>query len=360
MVRWNFRALRRPLLLATGVLAMVVLLAWLMGAFHRRTPPGNGTPAPRSVPAGERLVVAPVRVRRHETAIGTIRAVHETVVASRILGRVRTLAITRAGQPVQKDDVLVELDADDLRAQAEQARAVLRVAETRRDKAKTDFTRSEALVREGVAAGDRLDTDRSSLAAAEAEVERARQTVSGADSALAFATVRAPLTGIVVDKLVSVGDVVQPGQPICSLYDPTRLQLVAVLREELAGRLRIGQQVDVTLDSLGKTCQGQVAEIVPAAEAKTRSFEVKVTGPCQPGVVTGMFGRLLVPLDEEDELRVPGRAVQSIGQLDFVTVVANETAARRYVRTGRRTGDDVEILSGLTTGEVVLAPAAPR
>lgn len=360
MVRWHLRALRRPLLLAAGVLAMVVLLLWLMGAFHHRTQPGDGAPTQHPAPAGQRIAVQPVRVRRHETAIGTIRAVHETVVASRILGRVRTLSIQRAGQPVQKDEVLVELDADDLRAQAEQARAALRVAETRRDKAKTDFDRSEALVREGVAAPDRLDTDRSTLVAAEAEVERARQTVSGADSALAFATVRAPLTGIVVDKLVSVGDVVQPGQPICSLYDPTRLQLVAVLREELAGRLRIGQPVDVALEALGKTCQGQVAEIVPAAEARTRSFEVKVTGPCQPGVVTGMFGRLLVPLDEEDELRVPKHAVQSIGQLDFVTVVANGTAARRYVRTGRRAGDDVEILSGLAAGEVVLAPAVPR
>lgn len=360
MVRWNPSALRRPLLIVAGIAAMVSMLAWLMGAFRTRLPP-RSEPLPSAArPAGERLTLSPVRTRRTEDAVGTVRAVHETVVASRILARVRTLAIQRAGQPVAKDDVLVELEDGDLRALADQARAALRVAETRRDKAQLDLARTEALAKEGIAASDRLETDRAARTAAEAEVERSRQGVAAAESALSFATVRAPIAGIVVDKKVNVGDVVQPGQTICALYDPTRLQLVAVVREELAGRLRIGQDVDVTLDALGQDCRGQVAEIVPAAEARSRSFEVKVTGPCHTGVVTGMFGRLHVPLDEIDELRVPARAVQSIGQLDFVTVFAGDTPARRYVRTGRTTGDAIEITSGLAAGETILVPPQPR
>ena len=348
------RRIRSALPVVAGVLAIVLLLAWLMGAFHHRVPPGPGASPPPTAPAGTPHTVALARVPRHETAVGTVRAIHETVVASRLLGHITTLAITRAGQPVQQDEVLAELDASDLRAIAEQARAALKVATTHRDKAQLDLARTEQLVQQGAAAGDRRDTDRAALAAAEAELERATQLVAAADSAVRFATIRAPIAGIVVDKQVQQGDVVQPGQAICTLYDPTRLMLVAVVREELAGRLAIGQEVDVTIDALGKTCRGRVAEIVPTANVRSRSFEVKITGPCQAGVVTGMFGRLHIPLGEVDQLCVPQRAVQSIGQLDFVTVLADGRASRRYVRLGEATGDRVQVLSGLAADEVVL------
>lgn len=337
-----------------GVAAIALLLLWLMGAFHRRLPPGPPAPPGGATTEGEHLRVVPTRRRVSEPAVGSVRAVHETVVASRILGRVATLAIQRAGQAVAKDEVLVELEASDLRAVAEQARAVHKVARTRADKARLDFTRTEQLVRQGAAPGDQLDTDRAALAAAEAEVERAAQNVAAAETAVSFATIRAPMQGIVVDKQVQQGDIVQPGQPICTLYDPTQLQLVAVVREELAGRLVLGQEVEVTLTALDKTCRGRVAEIVPTANVVSRSFEVKITGPCQPGVVTGMFGRLQIPLDEVDELRVPVRGVRSIGQLDFVDVVHGGRTMRRFVRLGERHGDTVAVLSGLQAGETIV------
>jgi membrane fusion protein, multidrug efflux system len=357
MARHAFLHWRRPAAFAGGLAAIVLLLAWLMGAFHHRVPPGPPVAQPSMPIAGERWTVTMQRRRTTEAAVGTVRAIHETVVASRILGRIVTLAIERAGQPVQQGEVLVEIEANDLRAVADQARAAHQVALTHRDKARLDLARTEQLVQQGAAAGDRLDTDRALAAAAEAEVERAVQHVAAADTAVGFATIRAPLGGIVVDKQVQAGDVVQPGQPICTLYDPTRLQLVAVVREELAGRLVVGQEVDVTLEALGKSCRGRVAEIVPAANVASRSFEVKITGPCQPGVVTGMFGRLHIPLDEVDELRIPGRAVRSIGQLDFVDVVVDGRAARRFVRLGTRDGDTVQVLSGLRAGEIIVLPA---
>jgi RND family efflux transporter MFP subunit len=350
-----YSRLRRPLLVAAGILSMALLLAWLLGAFHHRVPPGDAAESRPPAPDDPRHTVQMVRTRATESAVGTIRAIRETAVASRILGRIAKLTIERAGQPVEQGDLLVEIESSDLAALVEQARAQLRVAETRRDKARIDLDRTKELVQQGVAAPDRLELDQAAFDAAAAEAERARQSLSGAESALSFATIRAPITGIVVDKLVQAGDILQPGQPICSLYDPTRLQLVAVVREELAGRLKVGQQVDVTLDALGKQCTGTVAEIVPTTQVQSRAFEVKVTGPCEPGVVTGMFGRLHVPLGDRDELRVPQTAVQSVGQLDFVYVVDTEQKlARRYVRLGRRSDDAVEVLSGLLPGEVIL------
>ena len=194
----------------------------------------------------------------------------------------RSLAIERAGQPVKEGQVLAELAADDLQASVEQARAAVRAAETRRDKARIDLDRTTDLVQKGVAAQDRLDADSATFRAAEAQLEQSKQVLAGAESSLGFATVTAPIDGIVVDKKVQVGDIVQPGQVICSLYDPTRLQLVAIVREELAGRLAPGQDVDVGIDALGKQCKGTVAEVVPVLVA----VSVNVSGPSNTGGVS--------------------------------------------------------------------------
>jgi RND family efflux transporter MFP subunit len=349
----------RTLTVLSGIAAMALLLAWLMGAFRTRVVPGEELARRAKVDVAATVVVEAREESQSESAVGTIRAVRETSVAARILGRVKALAIERAGQPVQQGQVIAELFAEDLQAAVEQARASLLASETRRDKARIDLDRTTDLVQKGVAAQDRLDADSAAFRAADAQVEQSKQALAGAESALSFATVKAPIDGIVVDKKVQVGDVVQPGQAICSLYDPTRLQLVAIVREELAGKLQPGQQVDVGIDALGKQCRGTVAEIVPEASAASRSFEVKVTGPCQPGIVTGMFGRLDVPLGVRRTLRVPERAIVRTGQLDFVYAVgADGTATRRYVRLGVATATGVEALSGIVAGERIVADAA--
>jgi RND family efflux transporter MFP subunit len=166
------------------------------------------------------------------------------------------------------------------------------------------------------------------------------------------------MNAVVIDKKVDVGDMVSLGQPLATLFDPKRMQLVATVRESLAHRLQVGQEIAVRVDGLNKQCGGTVSEIVPEAQAASRSFQVKVTGPCPAGVYTGMFGRLLIPLGDEQVLVVPRRAVRLVGQLELVDVAENGRTTRRAVRTGRSFGDDVEVLSGLREGEQVTVPPA--
>ena len=99
---------------------------------------------------------------------------------------------------------------------------------------------------------------------------------------------------------------------------------------------------------------------MPEAQSNSRTFQVKVTGPCPPGIYSGMFGRILIPLGEEQVLVIPGRAVQHVGQLQLVDVVQDDRVARRSIRTGRRLAEDVEVLSGLREGEQVVVPASAR
>ena len=178
-------------------------------------------------------------------------------------------------------------------------------------------------------------------------------------SLLEYATILAPMDGTVVDKKVDVGDTAMPGQVLATLYDPKRMQLVASVRETNAYRLKVGQQLGVRLDVLDKVCAATISEIVPEAQAASRSFQVKVTGPCPEGIYTGMFGRLLIPLDDEEILVIPQRAVQKVGQLEMVDVSVEGEIRRRAIRTGRIIDGDCEVLSGLVPGEKVVVPATP-
>jgi len=341
------------------LVVVVLLLIWLAGGFHRkidRSPPKHDARASAQADSmGERETV-PVRVRqvpRVETAVGTVRAVHETALASKLLAKIMEVNVT-AGQAVTKGQILMKLDDEDLVARVQQANATTDAARSARDQAKIEYDRIKALIEKEAASKIEWDRVQSALKSAEAELQRADQTVKEATTVLGYCTIRSPMDGVVVDKRVEVGDTASPGQVLLKLFDPTRMQLVASVRESLTRRLKVGQTIGVRIDTLEHTCDGRISEIVPEAEAASRSFSVKVTGPCPPGVYSGMFGRILIPLDVESILVIPQTAVEQVGQLQLVGVVEEGQLRRRAVKLGRVFDDEVEVLSGLREGEMVV------
>lgn len=342
-----------------GLAGLVLIVAWLSGAFMSKTDPGrtDGTPV-RELTSGEIVAVEARTVPLITRAVGTIRAVHETAVGSRLLAHVEEVNVT-AGQQVAKGDVLVALDQADIEAQLRQATARLDAAKAREARAKNDFDRLTELRERNAASQQELNDAQRAYEVAVADVEAARQAVEEASAQLEYATVRSPINGVVIDKQVEVGDLAQPGQTLVTLYEPNKLQLVAAVPERLAFDLAVGDDVDVEVEALGMQCTGQISEIVPQASPASRSLDVKVTGPCPPGVMSGMFGRLLIPEGTRTQLLVPRTAVRTVGQLEFVQAVIErdgmQVAERRFVRTGETVGGKVEILSGLEAGEKVVA-----
>lgn len=351
-------------LTAMGVgfaVVVILLLMALAGVFHSKigehaagVQPAAGRPVGNAPLVAARVITRPAT----EEAVGTIRATHEAAVASKLLAKVVEVNV-QAGEVVSSGDVLVRLDQEDLQARFEQAQAAVAAAQAARDQAQVERDRVERLAEQKVAAPIELERVQTALKAAEAELERAQQARREAETILSYATIRSPIAGIVVDKQVEVGDTVTPGSVLVTLYDPTQMQLVASVRESLAQRLAVGQTLGVRIDALNKTCDGHVSEIVPRAEAASRSFLVKVTGPCPPGIYSGMFGRLLIPLDDEEILVIPRAAVRQVGQLHLVDVADDDVLRRRVVQLGRSFGEDVEVLAGIRPGEqVALEPTA--
>ena len=353
--KWADWGSRAAILLVFAV-GVTVLLLWLAGKFA----PKVSMQAERVSASEDKApgIVAEVRLVRLplvETAVGTIRPVHETTIGAKLLARVVEVNL-KAGQVVKAGDVLVRLDDMDLRARRRQAEAVLNAAEAARVQAEADANRSANLLKSKAVSRQENERAGTALKSADAELSRAKESINEIQATLDWATIRSPIRGIVIDKKVDVGDMVTPGQMLATLFDPKRMQLVASVRESLAHRLKVGQPIEVQIENFNKQCTGTISEIVPEAESSSRAFQVKVTGPCPEGVYSGMFGRILIPLDEEQVLVIPRQAVQSVGQLDLVNVATHGAVSRRAVRLGRTIGEDVEVLSGLREGERVQVP----
>lgn len=341
--------------------AVVALMMWLVGSFKPKIDPNAlAVGDPRPVGAARVLVLTPVTLPRTETAVGTIQPVHRVEVASRILARALEVNVT-AGQSVAKGDILARLEDTDLKSRLSQAQSAVSQAQAALDLARIEESRMRnAFEKNGVAAID-LDRAVNALKGAEAALSRAKQAEDETKTIMDYAIIRSPIDGTVVDKRINSGDTVSPGQVVVTVLDPTRMQLVASVRESLSHRLTVGGTVSVKVDIMDEACDGTVSEIVPEALGASRSFQVKVTGPCPEGVYAGMFGRLIIPVASEDVLLVPRNAVQTIGQVDCVDVAINNVRVRRAVRIGREIDGQLEIISGLAPGEsIVIDDAKPN
>ena len=344
-------------LLASGLFVIIMLL-WMSGKFTSKVPAKVLNPAGQNI-NGNIIPVRLVKMPLIESAVGTVQAVHETTIASKLLSRVIEMNI-KAGQVVKENDVLMRLDETDLRAKLQQAKSSVAMTEAAHNQAVIDEKRLGTLIKSNAISQQAYDKSVTNLKSSDAELKRAQEAVNETQSILDYATVLSPMDGIVIDKKVEVGDTVIPGQMLLKLFDPTRMQMVASVRESLAYKLKVGQEIGVNVDTLDKVCSGTVSEIVPESSSTSRTFQVKVTGPCPPGIYSGMFGRIYIPLADEQVLVVPAKVIMKFGQIEMVNIVHKGQIIRRTVRTGRTFGGDIEILSGLREGEKAIVPAAPE
>ncbi len=332
---------------------ITVMLLVLAGVFHRKVSSETAATSSESAESLNSVAARIITQPRYETATGSVQPIHEAAVASRLLSKVIEISVA-AGQIVEKDQALVKLDDADLQARLKQAEASLSQAQTAKEKAAADFERAQQLQAKKAISQADFDAAQSASRAANAAIDQATQAVKEAQVMLDRATIRSPMSGTIVDKKVEAGDTVGPGQVLLTLFDPTHMQMVASVRESLAIKLEPGQHIPTRLDALDLNCEATISEIVPQSDVATRSFTVKVTGPCPPGAYSGMFGRLLLPQGDEQILVVPTKAIVRVGQLTMVDVVNDNTVQRRNVRIGRTIEGDVEILAGLRVGEHVV------
>lgn len=345
-------------------LVLVLSLAGLAGlatyAWHANRLPAGGAVALQSpaggkakpvAPAGEQA--APVVVETHVVgvraladdvaAVGSLVSNESVVLRPEVSGRISAIRF-RDGEPVRWGEVLIEFDAAVQRAELQQARAGLTLAES-------DFRRTQDLFARGF-------VSRSSLDNARAQLEVARAGVALAQAKLERMQIRAPFAGVVGIRSVSPGDFVKDGEAMINLEDIATLKVDFRLPELYLDRVRPGQAVELASDTFpGETFAATVEAIDPLVDAQGRALRLRASlANPDMRLRPGVFARVrLVLAERADAVVVPEAAVvPAAGNVQFVYRVADGKARRVEVKTGARRDAMVEIVEGLDAGAVVV------
>jgi membrane fusion protein (multidrug efflux system) len=349
-----------------------------------------GTVAPAIAVSSTTAVERPIR--RFLEVTGTLAAQEEAEVAAEVQGRVIATPVER-GTRVADGDALIRIASAEMEAQAAEAEAnaaqivgrlgladgsefaverVPEVANARAnlDLAEGDFERAQMLFERKLLS--KADFDQRN---AQAEVARrqydiarngalqqyqaliaARARVSLAKKALADTVVRSPFSGVVGQRLVSVGDYVARGTKVASVMRTNPLRVNLTVPEQYSAEVAVGRPVSLEVDAApGQHFEGQVRYVSPALQADSRTLVVEALVPNNAGMLKpGAFATARIEQgSERPGILVPKAAVRTLSGTSRVYVIAGERAEERIVTIGQSVDDLVEITTGLKAGESV-------
>lgn len=366
------------------LLIAIPLVIWLAGCggVPREKPAASSAPAV----AVSTVTAATATWPSIYEAVGTVRARTSAVIAAKLMGYVRAVDV-ETGDHVREGQLLVTLDARDLDVNSRRAEAAreevctavpeadsaVEAAKANLDLAQATFGRMRELFQKKSISNQEFDEVSAKLKAAQAAYEMARarrvqldaklaqadQEVRSTEVARSYARVLAPFPGVVTAKSVEPGSLAVPGAALFTMERQGAYRFEASVEEGHLAAIRIGQPVSVTLDSVDRALDLRVSEIVPAVDAASRAYTVKIDLPALPALRSGVFGRAAFQLGSRSLLQIPAEAVTERGQLQSVLVAGGGVARARLITTGQRVKDRVEVLSGLSAGEKLIFPLPP-
>lgn len=336
-------------------------------------------------------------------ATGTVRSKTSTVLSAKIMGTVTSLRV-REGDRVRAGQTLIEIDNRDAAAQLQKAQAGLRQAEQGVAEAEQAISAAQS-AKAGAEANRRLAIstlaryqtllDRKSVSPQEFDEVKARAQVAEAEASRAekmldllsarkkqaqaqmdqgkadivsaqvfagFARITSPVTGIVTAKQIEAGATATPGAPLLTIEDSLHYRLEATVEESQIGRIKLNDPVRVRVDAIGgEDLSGTVVEISPAGDSMSRSYIVKIDVQSPRPLRTGLYGTARFVQGQRQVMTIPAKAIARHGQLTGVFVVDDANIARlRLIKTGKSSGDQVEVLSGLNEGERIVVDGVAK
>jgi membrane fusion protein, multidrug efflux system len=344
------------LLLAAGIGARIVML--------RQAAPAAAAPtAPPAVELSAADVASAGRTEMTTTLAvsGSLKAVDSAFVKARVAAEVVELRV-REGDPVQAGQLIGRLDDTEYRWRLRQAEDQVAAAQAQLDIAQRALDNNKALVGQGFISKNALDTSDISARGALASLQAARAAAEIARKAVRDCELRAPLSGLVSQRLVQPGERVAVDARLLEIVDLSRIELEAAVAPEDVLGVRVGQHAQVFVDGLARALPARVARINPETQSGTRAVMTYLQLGPQPDLRQGLFARASIEFERRTALVVPASTVRFDQARPYVLALANGKAELRPVTLGVR-GDAlvggrsepaVEILSGLAVGDTVL------
>lgn len=316
----------------------IIFLSFGLTACGEKIEPGTHEKGDGAIVKAPIATAAETHQPFYYEAVGTVTARTASTISSKLMGVVRSVRV-QEGDTIKKGDLLVTIDQRQVKAQMERAMANAQVAAK-------EYRRYQQLLKDQSASQQEFDR-------AEARHREAKAAVATAQVSRKDAQIRAPYDGRVVAKMINTGDLASPGTPFLTVEQTGLFWTDIVLPERHIQAVQLGLAVKVIVPALDQQeIKGDVGRIIPLADVRSRSFQVKVSMPAGLDLKSGMFARVAIPLGGAGMLLVPKTAIVEQGQLSGMFIVDdNETARFRLIRIGKAYDDQVEVVSGLSAAQ---------
>jgi RND family efflux transporter MFP subunit len=292
---------------------------------------------------------------------GIIEAWQTINITPEVGGKISRIYVEE-GDSVSRGQLLAELDSRATRLQADQAKAVVQVAQANYNDAEKNMERMERLRKENAVSEQQNEKIRLAYEAARAELERAKAALNLAEYNLDVSLMKAPFSGVVASKNAEVGDVINPmmgsfspASGVLTLVDYSRVKIQIDVSYEDIVRIAKGQAAYLSVETYpDKKFEGKVLVVNKAADPVTKKFHVEVVAENPERLLRpNTFGEIMIEVSShEDALAVPQKAV--LDNTHVFVLKDDSTVARRDVTLGLQNTDSVEVTTGLEAGDVVV------
>lgn len=330
----------------TGLLAIALLSAASTGFFsacgsETQSKPTTTDSAKATIPV-EVTGVKTGSISAYYAGTASLEAENEATVVTRVSGIIQEIYVEE-GDRVKAGQVLAKLDDEKLSFEVARALANLK-------KMEGDLARSKELFDKKLVSQEAFQT-------AEFNYETQKTAYESAKLDLEFTKVKAPIDGVISERMVKKGNLIPMNQSLFRITDFDPLLAVIFVPEKEMGKIRGGQSARVSFDALPeRTFYGSVLRISPVVDQKTGTFRavVEVRDPSNI-LKPGMFGRVQVVYETHNQaMLIPKEAVLKEDQTEHVFVIENNMAFRRQIVTGLNETGSVEVVKGLTPDAIIV------
>lgn len=308
--------------------------------------------------AAEQLAVAPVQYRevaQSYAAEGLVEATRQSTVAAQISGRIKEINFD-VGSPVKKGQVILRIDEREAGQALAGSNAQVLQAQATLQNAKAAYERAKQLFEQKFISKSALDKAEADYQVARAQAAASEAAAGQAGLAYGYSAVVAPYSGLVAARHVEVGEMVMPGKPLMTGFDPAGMRVVVNVPQDKLTEIGAMPEVSIEVPSLDRWIKAASVTVQPMADVRTHSTLVRVYLPDnEPGVYPGMFVRAHFVVGKASKLVIPATAVLRRSEVVAVYVVDQKGGVKlRQVRLGDTNGNGVvEVLAGLNPGEQV-------
>ncbi|HET7792047.1 MAG TPA: efflux RND transporter periplasmic adaptor subunit [Rhizobacter sp.] len=307
------------------------------------------------------VVLQPQELVRTLSVSGGLRAVNSAFIKAKVAAEVKSLTV-REGDKVTAGQLIGQLDTSELEMRLRQAEQTAGTSKAQLDIANRTLENNRALVAQGFISATGLETSISNSAAAQSTYGAAVAAVDLTRKALADARLIAPISGLVSQRLVQVGERVSIDTKLVEIVDLSRIELEAAMAPEDVVDVNVGQTARLQVDGFSEPALATVARINPSAQTGTRAVMVYLALAPHPGLRQGLFAKGSIELQRRSTLVAPVSAVRVDQARPYVLTVAEGKVVPKTVSLGARgeatlnAGREsvVEITEGVAPGTTLL------